>query len=145
MRKHVQGGLCILFGALLLAGCVAATQPPPELVHQNSEIGKNPERLIGRWVGRWNSRNPRWGGGLNVDITSVTGSQLGGTVVFYYSDCPWDTPFRGSFADATVVLSANLGGLCGKVTLKLAGDTNTLRGSYTADYPDEGSVFLKRK
>jgi hypothetical protein len=93
--------------------------------------------LKGTW---WSSVDSRWGGALKIALAPGHDGQLSGTVHFYNSGCPRETPFQGLKEGDKLVLVAQLGTPCGRVRLVLVPDEDGYRGSYEAEFPDRGSV-----
>lgn len=99
--------------------------------------------------GRWNSDvDSSWGGGLYIrNLSKVAGEDASfeGEIKFANSNysCWGYHPFTGAItAKAQLRITTDLGGECGKVIVKLSKDGKKWRGTYEAEFPDNGDVTL---
>lgn len=128
MRKLV---LILASAAIVAAGC-AMTAP-----------AKDDGTVV--CTGTWSSSSIHGAGGaLKVAVAPPRAGRLTGTVLFYRSSCPRETPFQGVDDGQKRVLVAYLGAPCGRVRVELVPEGNGYTGTYDAEFTDKGSVELSR-
>ena len=81
------------------------------------------------------------------DLSEVAGERMSFTGVISFansnSSCWGYHPLTGSVtAEGQLIITTDLGGECGKVIVKLSKDGKKWRGSYEAEFPDNGDVTL---
>lgn len=96
--------------------------------------------------GGWDSDVGPWGGDFSIRNHKSSGSSFEGEVQFASSDCDGFYYFEGIVnTNGTLTLKTDLGPPCDKVTISLTKTSNGWAGTYTADYPDNGSVSLSKQ
>ncbi len=103
------------------------------------ELAKNME---GSWSSDWDSA---WGGSLSLNSQSGSGSSFKGKIEFGSANasCLGEHPFKGSVVErGQLIITTNLGGECGKVIVKISRDGNKWKGTFKAEFPDDGPVIL---
>ena len=143
--------LALLGGTAFAADQSQANQDAVVGASQSTPASPSPSALVAEWDGSWSSSRYSSSNGLQIQVDQDDGQEVRGKMKWTTRGgmCSYNwEPFVGNKKGEEVYAQVDLGGRCGKVNVLFLLDPerkNAITGTYSAEYPDYGSIRLTKK